>query len=101
MYIRKTRKTAPVTKKQYFSYQLIESIRTERGPRQRILLNLGSSLDLDAKQLKELANRIEAITSGQMTCLVPSEKIEALAQTYASRLRSKLKSGRFSISLEV
>ncbi len=86
MFIRKTRKIDLLTKKSYFSFQLIESVRTERGPRQRILLNLGSDLDLNVEQLKELANRIEAILSGQTTCIIPSENIESLAQTYASRL---------------
>lgn len=90
MFIRKTRKLDPVTKKPYFSFQLIESIRTERGPRQRILLNLGSSLELGIEQLKELANRIEEIVSGQATCVPPSEKIEILAQAYASRLVKNL-----------
>src|SRR3990172_3764345 len=86
MFIRKTRKIDATTQKPYFSFQLIESVRTERGPRQRILLNLGQILDLDAEQLKELANRIEAIVSGQETCILPSENIESLAQTYASQL---------------
>jgi len=90
MFIRKTRKIDTVTKKPYFSFQLIESIRTERGPRQRILLNLGNILDLDAGQLKELANRIEAIVVGQTTCVLPSQKIESLAQAYASRLIKNL-----------
>jgi len=86
MFIRKTRKIDATTKKPYFSFQLIESVRTERGPRQHILLNLGQLLDLDAEQLKALANRIEAIVSGQETCVLPSENIESLAQTYASQL---------------
>ena len=90
MFIRKTRKLDLVTKKPYFSFQLIESIRTERGPRQRILLNLGNILDLDAEQLKELANRIETIVSGQTTCVLPSQRIESLAQAYASRLIKNL-----------
>ncbi len=86
MFIRKTRKVDPTTKKSYFSFQLIESVRTERGPRQHILLNLGQILDLDPEQLKELANRIEAIITGQATCIFPLAKIESLAQTYASQL---------------
>jgi transposase len=90
MFIRKTRKLDPVTKKSYFLFQLIESIRTERGPRQRILLNLGSSLELDNGQLKGLANRIEEIVSGQATCVSPPKKIEILAQAYASRLVKNL-----------
>ncbi len=90
MFIRKTRKLDPITKKPYFSFQLIESVRTERGPRQRILLNLGCGVDLDSEQLKELANRIEGIISGQTTLALPSEKIESLAQSYASRLIKNL-----------
>lgn len=90
MFIRKTRKIDPITKKRYFSFQLIESVRTERGPRQRILLNLGNILDLDVRQLKELANRIETIVSGQTTCVLPSQKIESLAQLYSSRLIKNL-----------
>jgi len=90
MFIRTTRKIDPVTKKTYSSFQLIESIRTDRGPRQRILLNLGNSLDLDSEQFKNLANRIEEIVSGQTTCFYPSEKIELLAQAYASRLVKNL-----------
>ena len=86
MFIRKTRKIDAKTKKSYFSFQLIESVRTERGPRQHILLNLGQILDLNDEQLKELANRIEGIISGQETCVLPSENIELLAQTYASQL---------------
>lgn len=90
MFIRTTRKTDPVTRKPYFSLQLIESMRTERGPRQRILLNLGNIPDLDAGQLKQLANRIEEIVSGQTTCICLPEKIESLAQAYASRLVKNL-----------
>ena len=90
MFIRKTRKTDAVTKKSYFSYQLIESIRTERGPRQHILFNLGQIPDLDVEQLKELANRIETIISGQTVCVLPSQKVESLAQAYASQLIRRL-----------
>ncbi len=90
MFIRKTRKTDAVTKKSYFSYQLIEAVRTERGPRQQILLNLGQIPDLDIEQLKELANRIETIISGQAVCVLPSQEIESLAQAYASQLIRRL-----------
>jgi len=90
MFIRTTRKIDPISKKPYFSLQLIESIRTERGPRQRILLNLGIHPDLDAGQLKQLANRIEEIISGQTTCVCLPAKIESLAQAYASLLVKNL-----------
>ena len=86
MYIRKTKKIDPQSGREYFFLQLVESVRTERGPRQRILLNLCAELDLDANELKELANRIEEIAAGQQSFLLPPEKIETLAQSFASRL---------------
>jgi hypothetical protein len=90
MFIRTKSKIDPISKKRYFWLQLIESVRTERGPRQRILLNLGSELGLDFEELKELANRIEEIVTGQATCVRLSPKIENLAQLHASRLIKNL-----------
>jgi transposase len=86
MFIRKTKKTEASTKKNYFVYQLVESVRTERGPRQRILLSLGSKLDLPEAQHKALADRIEEIFTGAPTLFPCSEEIEGLAQQYASQL---------------
>jgi transposase len=90
MFIRKTRKLDRVTKKAYFVFQLVESIRTERGPRQRILLNLGSNLEFSQEELKALADRIEQIISGQTVLITPGAKIEALAQSSAVRLIKNL-----------
>lgn len=90
MFIRTKHKIDPDTRKRYISFQLVESIRTERGPRQRILLNLGSELGLSPEKLKELANRIELIVNGQTTCVLPEPKIEKLAQSYASKLIKNL-----------
>lgn len=90
MFIRKTRITNKETKKSYWNFQLVESVRTERGPRQRIMLNLGANLDLDDQERKELANRIEEILSGIIPFIPPSEKIESYAQKLASELRDQL-----------
>lgn len=90
MYIRKTHILDRQTKNSYFNFQLVESVRTERGPRQRILLNLGSHLNLDKQECKLLANRIEEIVTGQKTLLSPPEKIERLAQLYAAKLVQNL-----------
>jgi len=38
MFIKKTIKTDPKTRKAYVAFHLVESIRTEKGPRQRTLL---------------------------------------------------------------
>ena len=70
MFIRKTRILNRKTKKTYFNYQLVEAFRTERGPRQRILLNLGADLDLNKEDCKLLANRIETIVTGQQELIL-------------------------------
>lgn len=88
MFIRKTLKKDPTTKKQYYSYQLIESIRTERGPRQVILLNLGN-IELSDEDRKLLANRIEEITTGANSLFPYPDYIEKLAQNYAKMLIRK------------
>jgi transposase len=90
MFIRKTRKLDPVTKKAYFTFQLVESVRTERGPRQRILLNLGSNLEFSQEALKGLADRIEQIMCGQAVLITLDPKIESFAQTTALRLIKNL-----------
>lgn len=89
MFIRKTQKIDPASKKKYFAYQLVESIRTERGPRQSILLNLGSELELSDEDRKFLANRIEEIISGTVSLFPFQEYIENLAQKYAKQIIRK------------
>ena len=90
MFIRKTRIPKLETGKSYFNFQLVESYRTERGPRQRILLNLGPDLDLEKPELKSLANRIEEILKGVVSLFAVDDKIESLAQKYASQLLHRL-----------
>lgn len=90
MFIRKTRKKDKTTGKEYFLFQLVESYRTDRGPRQRILLNLGSDLDLSDEERKWLANRIEELFTGNQQILFPyPPKIEELAERYVSQLIRK------------
>ena len=89
MFIRKTCKTDRKTARQYYSYQLMESFRTERGPRQRLLLNLGSELALTVEDRKLLSNRIEELQTGVNSFLEYSDDIEKLAQTYHNILCKK------------
>ena len=90
MFIRKTRITHQKTGQTYFNYQLVESYRTNCGPRQRILLNLGPNLNLDKQKLKILANRIEEIIKNIESFIEIEEEIEQLAQKYASKLLNQL-----------
>ena len=89
MFIRKTFKTDRKTGRKYYSYQLMESFRTERGPRQRLLLNLGSKLPLKEEERKLLANRIEELQTGIKSFLDYPDDIEQLAQTYHNILCKK------------
>jgi transposase len=89
MFIRRCVKHDVSSGQTYYFYQLVESYRTERGPRQRVMLNLGADLSLEGSERKELANRIEEIYSGQQPLFTYSEKIERLAQKFAPQLVRK------------
>ena len=89
MFIREIEKKNPGSDKVFISHRLVESIRTARGPRQRVVMNLGK-LDLHEEKWKELANRIEEIVYGhEMRLIEAPREIEALAQHYAQLLIRK------------
>jgi len=91
MFLRRTTHTNKNGRK-YHTYKLVESLRTERGPRQRTVLNLGTDFSLPQEYWKELADRIEGIITGQSMLLPVSEEIEKLAKQYAREVI--LKHGR-------
>ena len=83
--VKKRNKYSPKT----FEYQyLVESIRTDKGPRQRFLLNLGK-LSLPQAQWPLLAKRIEEIVRGQEGLFPADPEIERLATQYAQKLLIK------------
>ena len=85
MFIRKvTQKTRK--RKKYYTYKLVESIRTERGPRQRDILNLGVDFDLPREQWKTLANCTEEIITGQRSLIDYPKEIRTLARRYAKKI---------------
>ncbi len=86
MFIRESTHTDNRSGRKYRTYKLVESVRTERGPRQRTLLNIGAGFSLPQEQWKELANRIEAIISGQISLFPVPEEIERFAQMYAHKI---------------
>jgi transposase len=89
MFIREIEKQNPGSDKVYISHRLVESIRTIRGPRQTVVMNLGK-LDLAKEKWKDLAGRIEEIVYGQEMRLIEAPReIEALAQHYAQLLIKK------------
>jgi transposase len=90
MFIRKSTKKDPKNGKSYSAFYLVESIRTEKGPRQRVLLYMGSELNVPEAEHKLLAQCIEDIISGQQSLIPYPEPIERIAQTYASQLIRRL-----------
>jgi transposase len=86
MYIRKTQCQKRKAGGHYFTYRLVESRRTEKGVRQRTLLNLGVDFSLPREQWPDLTKRIEDILRGQQSLLDIDTDIERLAQGFASRI---------------
>ena len=89
MFIRKTTHTNNKNGQKYFTYKLVESVRTQRGPRQRTILNIGKDLSLPKEQWKELADRIEAILTGQPSLFPAPPEIEKLAERLAKKIIRK------------
>lgn len=88
MYIKRVRKSNPNSKKTYEYLHLVENVRTANGPRQRLILNLGT-LHVAPEQYKELANCIEAMLTGQQQLFSESRHIEKLARNAADKIRTK------------
>lgn len=88
MYIKKVKKSNPGAKKIYEYLHLVENVRTAKGPRQRLILNLGH-LDIPQDHYKELANCIEAILTGQNTLFSSDPLIEKHARKAAEKIREK------------
>lgn len=90
MFIRKKFKTDSKTNKQYYSYQLVESIRTINGPRQKILLSIGLNADLSKVNQKMVALRVKEIMGGYHEIILPFPKeVEHFAQLFAKQLIAK------------
>ncbi len=86
MFIRKVPHKDKKNRKEYCTYKLVESVRTQRGPRQRDILNLGVDFNLPKEQWKDLANCIEAIITGQKLLFEYPKEINISAQRYAREI---------------
>lgn len=86
MFVRKVLHKNIKNRKEYHTYKLVESIRTERGPRQRDVLNMGADFDLPKEQWKDFANCIEETITGQKHLIDYPKEISILAGKYARKL---------------
>lgn len=89
MFIRRTLKKDKESKKEYCSYQLVESYRTEKGPRQRILLTINKNYHLKEEEQKILTKCIEDHLNGTLSLIPYPEKVERLAKEFAKKLLIK------------
>lgn len=86
MFIRKVPHRNKKNRKEYYTYKLVESIRTQRGPRQRDVLNLGVDFNLPKEQWKDLANCIEANITKQRPLFDYPKEISRLAKKHARKI---------------
>ena len=89
MFIRRKIKT--LKGQTYQQHQLLKSVRTEKGPRQQVILNMGE-LSLPKSQWKELANAIEAKLNNQQALNLleeTKEEVEVLASHFAQMILSR------------
>ena len=89
MYIKKVTKKNGVTNKVYSYLHLVENIRTKKGPRQKLILNLGDLPNIHPSQYKSLANRIENILKGQTDLFEIDLEIEKTAQSAVKKIFKK------------
>ena len=89
MFIRAVEHKNKKNKRKYCTYKLVDSVRTERGPRQTTVLNLGTDFKLPKKDWKQLANCIEEIVTEQQNIFEYPKKIRTLADQYAGRIIRK------------
>ena len=106
MFIRQYKTKNKKTGKIYIKHQLVQSYRTESGPRQRIVMNLGK-LSLDRSEWRRLAFALEERLSGQQPLIKEPEitsEVERVFKNYNFyRLRKKRedkKPERLSIDLD-
>lgn len=88
MFIKEIQKKNKGYNKTYTYHRLMESYRTQRGPRSRTILELGK-LDLPKEEWKLLADQIEAKITGQQSLFHVDENIENLATHYANLIIHK------------
>jgi transposase len=79
MYIRAVQVTNDKSGTAFTCHQLVECHRTEKGPRQRLVMNLGT-LSLPRGRWRELSGALEAGVTGQQVLFPPEPEIAALAK---------------------
>lgn len=89
MFIRRTvSKSKKYNDEKYYTYRLVESYRVDNKVKQRVLLNLGPSFNVDKDKWSILATRIEDIIKKRNSFFNIDKDLETLAQQYALQIIS-------------
>src|SRR5215217_3884595 len=88
MFIRRTMTNSRKTDQAYYTYRLVEGVRTGSVVKQTTLLNLGSHFDIEQAHWPVLARRIDTLLRGQEALELEAlpEAVEAMAQRCAAQL---------------
>lgn len=89
MYIRRVDKQNKKTSKWYSTFKVVECIQSKKGPRQRVLLNLGSHFSVLKSEWKELCRLIESCLSKQHSFLSSSDELQIRAEDIAHKMLQK------------
>ena len=84
MFIRKTTIKNKKNAEPYYTFRLVESVRTQKGVRQHTLLNLGKNFHHPKENWPDLARRIEDILYGQKSFIPINPELEETAQHCAA-----------------
>lgn len=84
MFIREYKTTNKKTGTEYITHRLVEAYKTEKGPRQRIIMHLGT-IDIPKSHWRQLAAILETRLSGQETILEDNEQLSDLANQIMKR----------------
>jgi hypothetical protein len=91
MFVRKTQRR--YKGQTYVNYVLVESARTPRGPRQKVVCSLGDLSPRPREQWLELARKVEAALGGQRELLVAEEAEVAQVVARVGRGRPRRERG--------
>lgn len=99
MFVKKITRRDKATKKQYFTYRLVQSYRLAGKPRHRNIIDMGTLCDITKDEHKNLANRIEELLrDGQGMLPASSSAIEEKAQLFFKAILRKYDSKNSAIS---
>jgi hypothetical protein len=88
MFIKKVTKRNKNSSKTYTYLHLVESVRTQRGPRQQLVLNLGN-INVQPEDYKLLANTIEGMITGEQDMFEAPADIKKIASSAAQKIQRK------------